>query len=786
MLSGFLLTRQWRDTASGIVLDLWFATDQGAHWVQVNRQECVMFLPRDEVEQAEALLANTSGWRQAELELKTFLNQAVNAFYFLSRRQARAFTQDLDALDIPYWEADIKPPERYLMERYITAACTLGVPESACYANTRKPSLNPRLSPVEYRPSLKCLSIDIETSMDATSLYSIAVWGCGVAKVFMICDAVPENSGDEEVEIVYCGSGRGCLLQFLICIDELDPDVLIGWNVVGFDLWVLESLCKQYKLDFTIGRGRQKPHWREDESSNRRYVSIAGRVALDGIELLKAANYRFDSFSLESVSRELLGQGKLLSGSDRGGDISELFQTDKIQLARYNLKDCELVAEIFKQEKLLEFAIERSRLTGLLLDRIGGSVASFEYAYLPQLHRQGYVAPNLGELESDIISPGGYVMDSAPGIYNNVLVLDFKSLYPSIIKTFLIDPLGFWAAEHQGEVGEDVVPGFNGAYFSKQTHILPAIIQTLWEARDEAKKENNGPLSHAIKIIMNSFYGVLGSTGCRFYDPRVCSSITLRGHEIIQTSREWIEEQGLSVIYGDTDSLFVWLGDEPTASEAEKMGKDLSRALNQRWTEKLSQDFGIRSALEIEFETHYLKFLMPTIRGSALGSKKRYAGTIKKGAEQVMVFKGLEVVRTDWTPLAKHFQMELFERIFAEQTFEDFVLRTTAAVLKGEMDEHLVYRKRLRRKLDEYTKTAPPHVKAARKMRGLTLRRGDWVEYVITQSGPEPVDEQVSPIDYQHYVDKQLMPVADSILNFKGVSFAEIVDKQLSLFSKSE
>ena len=104
-------------------------------------------------------------------------------------------------------------------------------------------------------------------------------------------------------------------------------------------------------------------------------------------ELLKAANYRFVSFSLESVARQLLGQGKLLAGSHRGDDISLLFETDKPQLARYNLRDCSLVWDIFSQEKLHEFAVERSHLTGLLLDRIGGSVASFEYAYL---HRVFY------------------------------------------------------------------------------------------------------------------------------------------------------------------------------------------------------------------------------------------------------------------------------------------------------------------------------------------------------------------------------------------------------------
>src|SRR5690606_14072975 len=123
---------------------------------------------------------------------------------------------------------------------------------------------------------------------------------------------------------------------------------------------------------------------------------------------------------------------------------------------------------IFSSQKLTDFAIARSQLTGLLLDRVGGSVAAFEYSYLPRLHRRGYVAPNLGELESDVVSPGGYVLDSRPGLYDNVLVLDFKSLYPSIMRTFLIDPCGFWQAQHQHLPDSDTVPGFNGAVFARQ------------------------------------------------------------------------------------------------------------------------------------------------------------------------------------------------------------------------------------------------------------------------------------------------------------------------------
>jgi DNA polymerase-2 len=408
------------------------------------------------------------------------------------------------------------------------------------------------------------------------------------------------------------------------------------------------------------------------------------------------------------------------------------------------------------------------------------------------------VAPNLGELESDVISPGGYVMNSRPGIYDNVLVLDFKSLYPSIIRTFLIDPCAFWLAQHNHLSDEDIVPGFNEAYFAREGHILPNVIEQLSAARDRAKQHKNAPLSHAIKIIMNSFYGVLGSTGCRFFDPRVCSSITLRGHEIIQRSRDWIEQQGYAVIYGDTDSLFVWLennctGYPPkTPAQCDLIGKRLAKELNLWWAETLCTEFNINSALEIQYETNYLRFLMPTIRGSELGTKKRYAGLIEINGEREMVFKGLENVRTDWTQLAKEFQMTLYRKVFDGEDYFDFVRSTTAEVLAGKRDLELIYRKRLRRHLHEYQKNVPPHVQAARKyaqLTGETLRRGDWISYVITTNGPEPLGSYEvnlsllqSPIDYQHYIDKQLSPVADSILHFRDESLNQLVESQLSLF----
>jgi DNA polymerase-2 len=332
----------------------------------------------------------------------------------------------------------------------------------------------------------------------------------------------------------------------------------------------------------------------------------------------------------------------------------------------------------------------------------------------------------------------------------------------------------------------DTVPGFLQARFAREGHILPALIEQLWAQRDAAKHARDEPLSQAIKIIMNSFYGVLGTPGCRFFDARLASSITLRGHEILGRTRDYIEEAGHRVIYGDTDSVFVWIDEARTDEEAIAAGRRLEADLNTWWCDQLRQRFGLESVLELEFETHFRRFLMPTVRGSSeKGSKKRYAGVVATPDGLRLVFKGLENVRTDWTWLARRFQEELYRRVFLEEPFEDYVREVTARVLAGECDAELVYRKRLRRKLDEYERNVPPHVQAGRLYveRGLAPpSRGSWVEYVITTAGAEPAANPLAPLDYQHYVDRQLQPVADGILGFVGTSFSTLVDAQIDLF----
>jgi DNA polymerase-2 len=414
------------------------------------------------------------------------------------------------------------------------------------------------------------------------------------------------------------------------------------------------------------------------------------------------------------------------------------------------------------------------------------------------LHRNGYVAPNYGEGFSDIKSPGGFVMDSRPGLYDSILVLDFKSLYPSIMRTFKIDPMGLIEGLKDSDMS---IEGFNGGQFSREKHCLPDLVTMLGEQRDQAKKDNNHHLAQAIKIIMSSFYGVLGSDGCRFFDMRLSSSITERSHEIIQRSGQWIKTQGYDVIYGDTDSVFVWLKEKKTQAQADVIGQQLSQDLNRWWTHTIQQEHQLDSKLEIEYETHYQRFFMPSIRGAETGSKKRYAGTVHtlaaSGKEEVeTVFKGLEAVRSDWTPLARQFQKQLFERVFSEQSFKEWMKVEVLALMAGEQDEQLIYRKRLRRPLAEYQRNIPPHAKAAavlelwRQQQGLPLLyqdRGGWIQYLMTTNGPQPLAVFESAngslqIDYQHYLEKQLAPVCDGLLALYDTSFAEICGQQMSLF----
>lgn len=793
-LVGFLLSRQWRDTPEGITLNFWLSSSQGPVQIIIDRQQAICFIRRENTFNInnfgsfnKANSVDSKDIQRKTLKLKTLDNEPIDGLYFNQQRQLNNLRDHLAYDKTHLLESEIKPTERYLMERFITAS--LSVTGEPVQRNGYLEYHNPILKPAPYHPEFKCVSLDIETEGLRGKLYSIAVVmpsysddNIDIEQVFMV-QRDPENQ-KPPANIMWCKNEKQALQAFFGWMKIHDPDVIIGWNVIAFDLDFLQWKCKQLGISFAIGRGDIKQQNAAilvpQQSGHMHIARIPGRVVLDGITSLRGAFWSFESFALDFVSEQLLGKKKLInqSGLEKLTEIRRQYREDPVALAEYNLEDCRLVNEIFTNTDMLNFSIQRAQMTGLAIDRQGGSSAAFDNLYLPRLHRQGYVAPDIGSQKSTQQSPGGYVMDSQPGLYENVLVLDFKSLYPSIIRTFKIDPLGLSKGLSDETNLDKTIPGFLEATFSREDHILPDLVTQLWNDRDEAKKHKNKPLSQAIKIIMNSFYGVLGSSGCRFFNPQLASSITMRGHEIIQKSREIIEQESFNVIYGDTDSVFVLIGEGKDEDQCQAIGKSLQETLNTWWDKHLKEKFAIESNLEIEFETHYLRFLMPTIRGAETGSKKRYAGMINANGKKQMVFKGLETVRTDWTPLARDFQQELYNRIFNHQPYKDFIKETHDLLITGQLNDKLTYTKNLRRPLESYTSTQPPQVKAARKMKN----PGRKIQYLITLNGPEPSENSTSTPDYQHYVDKQLAPVADSILYFLNTSFAKITARQMDVF----
>ena len=812
-LSGFIVTRQWRDSHDGLILRYWLHTDHGPFLVEQKQQEGVFFVESDCADKAKSLVAYRLH-RSKELTLMSFSKKTVEAFYFSQQRYLRQAAKLLKNTGIEPLEADVRTVDRYLMERFITASIEVSTEELHDHEGFLYAS-NASLRPVEYTPHFKLVSFDIETAYPSDNILSIAVYSDTIQKVFMLGVEQEDCLNRDEtnkpsVDCLLVADERALLIEFMAWLQEADPDILIGWNCINFDLRVLDQACQRYGFKLAIGRNKEDIEWRTSPNNEEHYfVLVPGRAVLDGIDTLKSASYHFESFSLEFVSRTLLGEGKLIHDpDDRGDEILRLFHEDKPALAAYNLSDCELVWKIFEKTRLIHFAIERSRLTGLPLDKIGGSVLAFENQYLPRLHRQGYVAPNLPENPQGVGSPGGYVMTSHPGLYDHVLVLDFKSLYPSIIRTFLVDPYGLAEGDRLTEnIPADFVEnydraifskGYRGAYFKKQDSILPNLIERLWLARDEAKLDNNASLSQAIKIIMNSYYGVMGTPGCRFFDPRLPSSITLRGHEIMLKTKVLIEEEGYQVIYGDTDSIFVWLNLKGNTTDINQIGKSLAAKVNAWWKNYLQAEYQLTSALELEYENHYTRFLMPTIRGSKEGTKKRYAGMVcsdkfdpvhPQADSYSLIFKGLETVRTDWTLLAREFQKELYDRIFLNKEYKAYIRELVDGLKEGKFDDKLIYRKRLRRRLNEYQKNIPPHVQAAKKAeqwladnsKKQRYQRGGWIEYCYTLNGPEPLENLQSALDYDIYIERQIAPVVDGIVMFLGTSFDEITSSQMNL-----
>ncbi|MEM7098841.1 MAG: DNA polymerase II, partial [Pseudomonadota bacterium] len=586
---------------------------------------------------------------------------------------------------------------------------------------------------------------------------------------------------------------RAALLHFQKLVQQVDPDVLTGWNVIDFDLSQLVRFATRLRMDLQLGREQGRINIRAAQGYfGSGHASIPGRVVLDGVDLLRGAFLKMDSYSLESAAQTYLGEGKVFTGTqtgegddreDRGRDkVEEILYTYQNQLDRFALyarTDARLVVDILDKLNLVDLAFARSRLTGMPPDRVAASIASFDFLYLNELKQRKIAAPSLlTGLQGAGPQSGGAVFEPEVGIHENVWVLDFQSLYPSIIRTYNIDPLGFVLGKNES----DPLVTHSGARFSRSPSILKQMLDRLVPERAHAKARGDEVASQAIKILMNSCYGVLGTPACRFYNPELANAITGQGRYFLHWSKEWFESRGYPVLYGDTDSVFVSSGIED-ATEAELQGRELVTDFNASLAEHIFESVRVHSHLELEFEKLYTKLFLAKVRGGSQGARKRYAG-LRAGATEPE-FVGMEVVRRDWTALAKDLQRGLFERLFDANTQGEelavYVSTIVQQLRQGLLDTKLVYRRGLRKPVEEYVTNVPPHVQAVKKSAQPAPR---IVRYLMTIAGPELVNEASSPIDREFYVERQIRPIAEPVLEIFGLNFDRAIgdDRQADLF----
>ncbi|MEM2115446.1 MAG: DNA polymerase II [Candidatus Woesearchaeota archaeon] len=591
------------------------------------------------------------------------------------------------------------------------------------------------------------------------------------------CLVVKNNNEDLKNDSITLVENERELIQKIVQILKIrQPDILTGWNFIDFDLKMLIDKGKKYgiKLDFGEPLGNKR-----DELQLKIYTdfiktsegNIFGTVIWDGIEVVSNSFLKLEEYNLDYVAKELIGEGKIDIGlENKNKNIERLYNENLRKLIEYNINDCELVFKILEKYDLIELQIERVKNTGLPLKKVFSSVVALDSLYLRKARERGIAVYNAKYAEKERPISGGYVMEPKPGIYEFVNVYDFKSLYPSIIRTFNIDPLEF-------EKGDLTAP--NGARFGREKGILPEIIEELFKKREIAIKNNRKLESQAIKIIMNSFYGVLANPSCRFFNPLVADAITSFGRLIIKTAASFENDRGFEVIYGDTDSIFVKTFSR-TLDEAKKIGEIEEKNINEFFKEWCQKNYGVESKLMIEYEKSYVKLILPESRlgGSA---KKRYAGLIiNKDNKEELEITGLEGIRSDWTDLAKEVQTTLIWKLFHNENIEDYLRELVQKLKNGKFDEKLIYRKSLRKDIDEYTKTTPPHVKAARMLDQVET---PVIKYIMTINGPQPVEKITSSIDYEHYIEKQIKPVANQILKFVNKDFDSIFKgQQRSLF----
>ncbi len=571
---------------------------------------------------------------------------------------------------------------------------------------------------------------------------------------------------------------RRLLSRFCKLIRDNNTDIIYTYNGSEFDFPYLRSRAKRLRTDFVLGRDNTALRLRK--SGMYSTASISGRLHLDVYHMSRflamIGALRTNVYTLSEVYKEMFGSDKI---SVQKLDIWKMWESDSERdlLFRYALSDAQSTYEL--GERLLPIFVEISRIAHMRLeDSVSSTTGQLvEAVLLKSSHDKGIVAPNkpketlVASRFSESIE-GAYVKMPSPGIYNNIVVFDFRSLYPSIIVSHNISPETLNCAccsDNEAHISPD-----GHRFCAKKKGLISDVLSSLLKHRYSLKKLLKSldkdseeyryayARQYAFKIIANSFYGMLRYGRARWYCRECASATTAWERYYIKDVIAKAEKEGFNVLYSDTDSIFILL-DGKSEDEAMHFMNKVNRSLPK--------------GMELELEDVYTRGVFVAKKSGKAGAKKKYALLSRDGRIKI---RGFELVRRDWSNIAKETQKKVLETILREGDINKAVsiVRDVIEELKhGRVNkEDLIMRTILRRNPSEY-KSKGPEVAAAIKgiKRGVPIKEGYMISYVITKEGKSISDkadlaEYVSEGDYDadYYINHQVIPAVEKILGELG------------------
>ena len=555
--------------------------------------------------------------------------------------------------------------------------------------------------------------------------------------------------------------------RFIAIVQEEDYDVLVGYNSDSFDLPYLRARARLHGLKLRLGRDLSEVTYQPGPVMGRSI--IRGRINID---LYPPARRMMNlpKYTLSQVYLHLTGKEK---EELTVGEIFSLWQDREgaTRIARYCASDVEATISI--AEEILPTLLELSKHTKQLLSDVArmGQSQMVEWLLIREAYRRSELVPNkptspeLVRRRRDTYE-GGYVLEPRKGLQSNIVSLDFRSLYPTIIVTHNVD---ISTLDCECCQGENLSP--TGHHFcKKRPGFIPSILGNLVDRRAEIKgriagMDRSSPnhkrmdaMQNAIKILSNSFYGYSGYPPARWYSKECAESVASWGRHYIKSTIESAEREGFQVLYSDTDSIFITIPDVVV--------KELvTRA--ESFLEKMNSS--LPGSIQLEYQSY-------SPRGFFV-SKKRYALIDEAGK---IVTRGLEVVRRDWSPIAKETQRKVLKAILEDgdpSKAAQEVRETVRAISERSVPlQDLVISTRMTKTIQSYEADAP-HVALARRLieGGEDVGQGSIIDYVVRKGAgrvgdrAQPVDEaRIQDYDIEYYIRSQVLPPSMRILSTFG------------------